>query len=142
VNISHSWYFDKKNYLELVDLYEKYEKKGLQILAFPCGQFNFDKKTNAAIKKEAREKHGVRFPVMDKVHVNGPKTHNVFKYLKGNTSELRDKIDSSKVVDIPWNFCRWVIDMNGKIHMYLNPTESLDRCTELIEYLCGNEDTP
>jgi glutathione peroxidase len=108
-------------------------------LAFPCNQFNNDSKTNAEIKQELKQKHGVRFPMMDKVHVNGSSTHDVFKYLKGNTKELRDREDPSKVTNVPWNFCRWIVDMDGKVHMFLNPTEGLDRCNQLIDFLCDNE---
>jgi glutathione peroxidase-family protein len=35
---------------------------------------------------------------------------------------------------LPWNFCRWVVDRNGKIQMYLNPTIKLDTAFDLIEH--------
>lgn len=45
------------------------------------------------------------------------------------------------VDEIPWNFCRWILDMNGKVHMYMNPTVGLHNAYELIEYLCNLDNT-
>jgi glutathione peroxidase-family protein len=45
------------------------------------------------------------------------------------------------VDEVPWNFCRWIIDMNGKVHMYMNPTVDLHNAYELIEYLCNLDNT-
>jgi len=72
---------------------------------------------------------------MDKVHVNGEETHEVFKYLRGNSKELISKRDPNKMLKIPWNFCKWIVDKNGKVEQYLNPTIQLHTCYELIEFL-------
>jgi glutathione peroxidase len=52
---------------------------------------------------------------MDKIDVNGPNSHPVFRYLRGKTKELINLKDPQKMNQVPWNFCRWVIDKNGKI---------------------------
>ena len=39
--------------------------------------------------------------------------------------------------ELPWNFCRWVVDAEGRIQMYMNPTIQLHTCYELIEHLLG-----
>ena len=72
---------------------------------------------------------------MDKIDVNGPNAHSVFRYLRGNTKELINKKDPARMNQLPWNFCRWVVDRDGKIQMYLNPTVQLASAYDLIEYL-------
>ncbi len=39
VNVASNCGFTKTNYKELNEIYDKYEEKGLKILAFPCNQF-------------------------------------------------------------------------------------------------------
>ena len=68
-----------------------------------------------------KEKYGVNFPIMDKVHVNGPNTHDIFMYLRCRTKELTSYKDPTRVFELPWNFCRWLVDSNGKVQMYLDP---------------------
>ena len=89
VNVASYWPFAKKNYQSLVKLYQMYAKYGLEIVAFPCNQFLYQEPhSNAAIKAYVQREYGVQFPLMDKVDVNGPDTHDVFKYLRSSTREL------------------------------------------------------
>jgi glutathione peroxidase-family protein len=45
---------------------------------------------------------------MSKVDVNGPNTHDVFKFLKSSAPE--------RGADITWNFgAYWVVDKAGKV---------------------------
>ena len=67
--------------------------------------------------------------------VNGPDTHPVFQYLRQNTPKLRGKKNPNYYRNLPWNFCRWVIDKEGKIQMYMAPEEQLHPSYEIIEYL-------
>lgn len=47
------------------------------------------------------------FLIMEKIDVNGPSTHPVFKYLKGATQ------DSS---DVKWNFASyWLVSSDGSV---------------------------
>ena len=126
VNVASYWPFAKKNYQSLVKLYQMYEKYGLEIVAFPCNQFlNQEPHSNESIKAYVRRQYGVEFPLMDKVCVNGKETHDVFKYLRSNTKELQSKQDPGAFLELPWNFCRWVVDKNGKVQMYMNPVVDL-----------------
>ena len=38
-NVASKWKLAEDSYKLFVDLYEKYSKKGLEIIAFPCGEF-------------------------------------------------------------------------------------------------------
>lgn len=72
---------------------------------------------------------------MDKVLVNGPDANEVFKWLRSNTKELQSRKRPGQILELPWNFCRWVVDRQGKIQMYMNPTIQLHTCYELVEHL-------
>ena len=93
-------------------LFEKYEKDGFRILAFPCNQFGAqvralcnvfcmpeihgfqlqEPKDLPEIEKFVTSSFGVTFPLMDKIDVNGPSAHPLFKEML-NTSDV-----------IAWNF--------------------------------------
>lgn len=105
-------------------------------MGFPCGQFlNQEESTNEEIYKVSTTKFGVKFPLMTKCNVNGPDAHQVFKYLRSNTKELQSRKNPGKMLELPWNFCKWVVDKDGKVQMYLNPTIQLHTAYELIELL-------
>jgi glutathione peroxidase-family protein len=73
-----------KNYEELRILYEKYNSKGLEILAFPCNNFGSQEPgSNSEIQAFARAK-GATFPVLGKLECeNADLTHPLYTYLKG-----------------------------------------------------------
>ena len=78
----------------------------VDILAFPCNQFGSQEPEGPAwIKNFAKEK-GVEFTMMEKIDVNGPKTHPVYLFLKKHSS----------VHHIEWNFGTYfVIAPNGHV---------------------------
>ena len=64
-------------------LYQKYKDQGLVILGFPCDQFaNQEPGTDAEIAEFCRLNHGVTFPLMKKINVNGKEAHPIYEYLK------------------------------------------------------------
>ena len=81
--------------MELNELHEKYNDKGLSIVAFPCNQFlNQEPGSNAQVESFARTTMGAKFLLMSKVNVNGPDAHIVFRFLKKATDEQ----------PVNWNF--------------------------------------
>ena len=76
------------------------------ILTFSCNQFGAQEPNECpTIKKFANDK-GVTFTMMDKIDVNGPSTHPVYKYLKGVAS----------LPEILWNFATYyVIFPDGEV---------------------------
>lgn len=86
----------------------------LIILAFPCGQFGGQEFENASQIRDFAKSKGVPvdnpdlgFRMMEKVDVNGPNTHPVFKFLKGATEDPRD---------IRWNFASyWIVGKDGVV---------------------------
>lgn len=51
-----------------------------------------------------------------KTIVNGPDTCDVYRHLKRHSS-LYDK-NTKTYKDLPWNFCKFLVDMNGEVVKY------------------------
>lgn len=86
-----------------------------------------------------KQRYGAQFVTLDKCDVHGPNAHPVFRYLRSHTEELVDPRDRSKLLQIPWNFCKWIVDRQGRVHKYMDPTEQLPDVYELIESMLVNE---
>ncbi|MBR2194307.1 MAG: glutathione peroxidase [Salinivirgaceae bacterium] len=119
-------------------LYQKYKDQGLVILGFPCDQFAHQEPgTDEEIAEFCRLNHGVTFPLMKKIDVNGSNASPVFEYLKSQapteeykglkakaTHTMLKKISNSAVNDgdILWNFTKFVISRDGKTVKRYPPT--------------------
>jgi glutathione peroxidase len=89
-------------------LYEEYKDKGLVVLGFPCNQFaGQEPLSNESMVSTCQLNYGVTFPLFEKIEVNGPHTHPVFKFLKSKLGGLF----GSK---IKWNFTKFLIDADGR----------------------------
>lgn len=114
-------------YEGLENLYKKYKDKGLVILGFPCNQFGQQEKGSAdEISEFCEINYGVSFPMFDKVEVNGPNAHPVFKHLK---SKLGGIFGSN----IKWNFTKFVIDKNGKPVKRFAPTTKPEKMESYLQ---------
>ena len=70
-------------YAGLEALYKKYAAQGLVVLGFPCNQFGKQEPGGAdEIEQTCHVNYGVSFPMFEKVDVNGPAAHPLFRYLK------------------------------------------------------------
>jgi glutathione peroxidase len=93
---------------DLQRLHEKYKNKGLVILGFPCNQFRSQEpESNATMADTCKVNFGVTFPLLEKIEVNGPHTHPVFKFLKSRLGGLFGS-------RIKWNFTKFLIDADGR----------------------------
>jgi glutathione peroxidase len=91
-------------YAGLEELYQKYKDKGLVILGFPCNQFlKQEPGTSEEIQNFCQINYGVSFQMFEKIDVNGPHTHPIYRFLK---NALPGKIT--------WNFNKFLLDKNGK----------------------------
>ncbi|GMH70682.1 hypothetical protein TL16_g05470, partial [Triparma laevis f. inornata] len=114
------------NYTQLVELYDKYHERGLEILAFPCNQFGaqepksheeilqFAAKYQGADGKGANEK----FVFFEKSDVNGSKTNEVFSFLKKKLPWE----DGTK--DVRWNFGKFLVSREGLPHKRFGSKEA------------------
>ncbi|KAI9295112.1 glutathione peroxidase [Neoconidiobolus thromboides FSU 785] len=97
VNVASDCGFTNQ-YQGLQTLFEKYEKDGLVVLAFPSDQFNQERETQEEILDFVKTTYKVTFPIMTKVAVNGDEAHPLFKYLTEKKSGIMG------VKKIKWNF--------------------------------------
>mmetsp|Transcript_9882 Transcript_9882/g.29940 ORF Transcript_9882/g.29940 Transcript_9882/m.29940 type:complete len:116 (-) Transcript_9882:51-398(-) len=99
----------------MTDLWREFAD--LRILAFPCNQFGAQEPRPAAeVERSVRETYGVQFDVMEKVDVNGPAAHPVFKFLKAATATPH----------ITWNFgVYFLVSKAGAVsaHPNVNPSQ-------------------
>ena len=116
-------------YDALEELWKKYADKGLQVIGFPCDQFGHQEPgTDEEISEFCRINHGVTFPLMKKIDVNGASEDPVFTYLKSvapteeykglkakATQKMLKTISKSveKDSDILWNFTKFLISRDG-----------------------------
>jgi glutathione peroxidase len=92
----------------LEHLYQQYKDKGLVILGFPCNQFGSQEpETNENMQQACKINFGVTFPLFEKIDVNGPRTHPVFKFLKSRLGGFFGR-------RIKWNFTKFLIDASGR----------------------------
>ena len=119
-------------------LYQKYKDQGLVIIGFPCDQFAHQEPgSDEEIAEFCRLNHGVTFPLMKKIDVNGKDTHPIFEYLKSvapteeykgikaKASHTLFKTISKSVEkegDILWNFTKFLISRDGATVKRFPPT--------------------
>ena len=119
-------------------LYQKYKDQGLVIIGFPCDQFAHQEPgSDAEIAEFCRLNHGVTFPLMGKIEVNGASAHPVFVYLKENAQAEENKGLKAKATtllfkaisksvekdsDIKWNFTKFLINRDGTVIKRFEPT--------------------
>ncbi|MEI6859018.1 MAG: glutathione peroxidase [Shewanella sp.] len=97
-------------YAGLQTLYKKYGPEKFVVLGFPCNQFGAQESgSESEIFSFCELNFGVSFPLFEKIEVNGPKTHPLYKYLK---SEAKGFLGSN---GIKWNFTKFLIDNKGKV---------------------------
>jgi len=92
-------------------------------VAFPCNQFLGQEPGTPADIKAFVAKYGVKFTMMEKINVNGPETHVVYRYLKSNSD--REKID--------WNFAKYLVSVGGNVRHFtsaVDPNQMVDDIEE------------
>lgn len=94
----------------LESLYERYKDSGLEILGFPCNQFGYQEKgSNDEIRSFCKVKFGIKFPMFEKIKVNGKNAHPLYSYLKEKAPGI---LGSKK---IKWNFTKFLVSKNGEV---------------------------
>lgn len=78
----------------------------------------------------------VRFPLSEKINVNGEEAHPIFRRLRKITPCFQNP-ETGKIRNIPWNFAKFIIDDQGEIVFYSNPRQSLYRNIDEIEVILG-----
>ena len=132
-------------------LYQKYKDQGLVIIGFPCDQFGHQEPgTNEEIEEFCRINHGVTFPLMSKIEVNGDGAHPIYQWLKSQAgfagfnpahplTKILDEMftkadpDYASKPDIKWNFTKFLISKEGNVISRFEPTTEPQDMEESIE---------
>ena len=95
-------------YATLEALQKKYEPKGFTVIGFPCNQFGGQEPGTAEeIQTFCATNYGITFPIMEKIEVNGPGRHDIYKTL----TPIADP--AGHTGDIRWNFEKFVVSADG-----------------------------
>jgi glutathione peroxidase len=125
-NVASYCGYTESHYRGLVELWSVMSDKAVEILAFPCNQFGAQEPEEADKIKDFASSKGVRFRIMEKINVNGPNAHQVYKYLKAQAGPP----------SINWNFGTYfVVGPNGVVesHSGVGPMELRDVVDEILE---------
>lgn len=100
---------------ELEQLHQDYKDKGLVVIGFPSDTFAQEPEENESMAGVCELNFGVTFLLSEKVDVNGPNTHPIFKYLKEHSNSSLGK-------DIKWNFTKFLVSRDGTTIKRYAPT--------------------
>ena len=94
-------------YSDLQTMYDRYQSKGFEILAFPANNFGQQEPgTNEEIKGFCYTKYSLTFPLFSKISVKGSDKHPLYRYL---TEE------SPFPGEVEWNFQKYLVDSHGTV---------------------------
>ena len=97
-------------YASLEKLYQKYNKQGLRILAFPANNFGAQEPgSNADIKAFCTKQFHVTFDVFGKVSVAGADQAPLYQFLTDKTT------NPQFAGPIEWNFAKFLVGRDGKV---------------------------
>jgi glutathione peroxidase len=104
-------------YKGLEALYEEL-RDHVEVLGFPCNQFGAQEPGDEAeIKSFCSLTYDVKFPLFQKVDVNGAATAPLYRFLK----EERPGILGTEA--IKWNFTKFLVDREGRVIKRYAPTD-------------------
>lgn len=114
----------------LQELYDKYKDSGLEILGFPCDQFNNQEFDNIEETTQfCQVNYGVTFPILAKIDVNGDNANPLFTFLKEQKKGILSK-------NIKWNFTKFLVDRNGQVvERYAPTTDPIKMEDDLMKLL-------
>lgn len=138
------------HYEPLEAMYKELKDQGLEILDFPCNQFNNQApESDDEIHQFCTLKFGTDFPQFKKIDVNGDDAHPLFTFLatqkpfEGFGKGLKN-VALSKFADannkkygdkayIKWNFTKFLIDREGNVIARFEPTADMDEVKKAVE---------
>jgi len=117
-------------YEGLQRLYAELQAQGLEVLAFPCNQFKQQEKgSNEEIQQFCDLTFNIKFPLFDKIDVNGDNAHPLFTFLKAKAPGILG------TKSIKWNFTKFLINKKGEVVKRYAPTSKPESIKADIEKL-------
>lgn len=122
-------------YEGLQKLYENYNGKGFEVLAFPSNDFmGQEPLSETEIKDFCSTNYDVRFPLFSKIHINGDQRHELYKNLVearpetdvDNGDKLKENLRNFghkhlNETDVLWNFEKFLVGKNGEVSARFAP---------------------
>lgn len=113
----------------LEKLYERFKGRGFEVLGFPSNEFaGQEPGSNAEIADFCKTKFGVKFPLFEKISVNGVDRHPLYTEMiqaqpaRINTVDenLASKLASHNLLpksptDVMWNFEKFLVNRRGDV---------------------------
>ena len=93
-----------KQYAGLQDLHDKYNVRGLVVLAVPSDDFNQELDSAAEVKEFCEVNFNLTLPMTDVTHVRGGRAHEFYKAVKAETGFVPK-----------WNFNKVLIGADGAV---------------------------
>jgi glutathione peroxidase len=117
-------------YKGLEEIFEEY-KGEVQVLGFPCNQFGKQEPGDAAeIQNFCSLTYDVKFPLFEKIDVNGSQAAPLYEFLK----EAKPGLLGTEA--IKWNFTKFLVDKNGTVVKRYAPNDKPeDIKKDLAQYL-------
>ena len=123
-------------YAGLEKLHRDGHPRGLDVLGFPCNQFDDEEPgTDAEIQTFCSTTYDVTFPVLAKIDVNGPSAHPLFRRLRAQApGELgpqdgplyehlaRTRPEALRSDEVRWNFTKFLVGRDGEVLRRYEPT--------------------
>ena len=117
-------------YAGLQKLQDDYAARGFSVIGFPCNQFGAQEPGDAdEIAAFCTKNYGVGFPMSEKIEVNGPAAHPLYRHL---TSCAPGILGTEA---IKWNFTKFLVDRNGAAVARFSSATKPESMTREIEAL-------
>ncbi len=97
-------------YEGLERIHERFADQGFSVLGFPCNQFmGQEPGTAEEIQEFCSATYGVKFPLFEKIDVNGAQRHPIY-------DELTETADADgQAGDVAWNFEKFLVSPSGEV---------------------------
>ena len=121
---------------QLQELYEGYEGKDFEILAFPSNDFkNQEPLEGDEIQEFCQVNYGVTFPVFEKTVVKGQNRSPLYAFL--SSKKENGQVNSKPM----WNFHKYLVDKNGQVidYFYTFTKPTTNRVKNKINKLLNND---
>ena len=97
-------------YAGLQKLHEKYNERGLSVLAFPANNFGGQEPgDNEQIQRFCKTNYGVTFDLFAKVSVKGKDQCELYRYLTG------EETNPDFAGPVKWNFEKFLLNREGEV---------------------------
>ena len=117
-------------YQGLQSLHDLFQAKGFEVLAFPCNQFKQQESgSNEEIQQFCDLHFNIKFPLFNKIDVNGNNAHPLFSFLKQKAPGILGS------TSIKWNFTKFLVNRQGEVVKRYAPATKPEAITADIEKL-------